>query len=143
MPDLHRFPSFHFFYPTPGWFLWKKSGENSWEGFAVSPSQQAGSVAKKMSSAQKLFVVVLIWFFNEVKRVLKLWEMSLIYQNFKLRFESQWKSYHINIGAKLKNKFSFMTGEIFFLNFNKWGHINTDLVRTCLTFLFTAEGSRT
>ena len=46
VPDLHRFLSFHFFYPTPGWFLWKKSGKNSWEGSADSQSQQAGSVAK-------------------------------------------------------------------------------------------------
>ena len=27
--------------------------------------------------------------FTEVKMLLKLWEVSLIYQNFKLRFESQ------------------------------------------------------
>ena len=49
----------------------------------------------------------------------KLWEVSLIYQNFKLRFESQWKSYHVNIGTKLKKKFSFMICEIFILNFSK------------------------
>ena len=34
-------------------------------------------------------------------------------------FESLWKSYHVNIGAKLKSRFSFMTGEFFILNFNK------------------------
>ena len=72
-----------------------------------------------MSSAQKLFVFVLIWFFTEVKMLLKLWEVSLIYQNFKLRFESQWKSYHENIGAKLKKKFSFMIGDFFILHFSK------------------------
>ena len=34
-------------------------------------------------------------------------------------FESQWKSYHVIIGAKLKSIFSFMTGEFFIFHFNK------------------------
>ena len=57
--------------------------------------------------------------FTEV--VQKLREVSLIYQNFKLRCESQRKSEGIENDLILNRRYRFVAGKSLVLNFNKKG----------------------
>ena len=73
--------------------------------------------------------------------VLKLWEVSLVCQNFKLRFESQWKSEGIE--NDLKRRFSFISDHHFVLNFNEEGHATATYILLFINTVGVQEASKT
>ena len=119
---------------------WFESFKAFWGGHTFKFSQNDGTLTKNHSSDFNMcsspymdqFFCVQIFCFSCMRlstdETVKNFSKHQKWNQFRMLgkldflshwFESQWKFYQINSGAKLKRRFSFMAGTFFVLNFNK------------------------